>query len=98
MSHVREAMGKVPSPELIEIIRKGWRNDGADGETIHMLCDAVEALKAEVQRLTIPSERDTLPALEEVISRSRAASSPPGSWEEIEDPITGETLYRPKVV
>lgn len=30
----------------ISFARKAWPNDGAEGETVHLLCDALEALMA----------------------------------------------------
>lgn len=40
-------MGKRLTREQREAIREKWRNDGADGETIHQLLDELEAEERE---------------------------------------------------
>lgn len=37
--------GKDPGQllKMIEWARREWRNDGAEGETVHVLCDELEA-------------------------------------------------------
>ena len=32
---------------VVKFARETWRNDGAEGETVHALCDEVEALREE---------------------------------------------------
>lgn len=46
---------RVRSPEqlrgMIEFARREWRDDGAEGETVHALCDALEMrLDSEQQK------------------------------------------------
>lgn len=36
---------------VIAFARGNWRNDGADGETVHELCDEVESLQKQIKEL-----------------------------------------------
>jgi hypothetical protein len=35
----------------IRVVREGNRNDGADGESAHLVCDEVERLREQLDRL-----------------------------------------------
>ncbi len=37
---------------VVAFARETWRNDGAEGETVHTLCDAVERLRTENKALS----------------------------------------------
>lgn len=50
----------IPSDEEIEGIRSRWENDGADGEIVHRLCDAVDELKKRI-REHVADDRHTVP-------------------------------------
>jgi hypothetical protein len=36
----------------LRVVREGNRNDGADGESAHLVCDEVERLRAQVDKLS----------------------------------------------
>lgn len=71
----------------LDLLRRSWRNDGAEGETIHLLCDALETaiedrrlatdlLKAATHMLMVcPADRDVTPEYAEAVSAFLAARS-----------------------
>lgn len=77
-----------PPPEdilraAIEFARKTWRNDGAEGETVHLLADALEASDRRVRYLEAilnsPITSDFMKALEREIAHQQtrwAATDP----------------------
>lgn len=38
----REPPNPMRLSGAVEVLRKAWRNDGAEGESVHLVCDAVE--------------------------------------------------------
>lgn len=49
---------------VIEFARRTWRNDGAEGETVHALCDALETAEQERNTWKRAAKHDGVPVSE----------------------------------
>lgn len=71
---------RIPTQSQLDAIRSQWRNDGAEGETIHWLCDAVEYLKAQTgedtDQMTLPLIPREDPTIETLVGVGDVEESP----------------------
>jgi hypothetical protein len=51
---------KSRTQSIIAFARETWRNDGAEGETVHALCDALAQREEEVNELEVVLESERL--------------------------------------
>lgn len=62
---------RPPMEGVIAFLREAWRNDGAEGESVHALCDEVEQLRSERDkaRTRVKDLETTLTEAQEKIRR-----------------------------
>lgn len=92
----RDELRHRPPPAHVgaamNMLRNAWRDDGAEGESIHMVCREVDALRAQLAALQAEHTalQGQLQELEEVAADAEAAHDVLDTWEGVPREMEGE--------